>query len=437
MKQYKSVRLLLKRSLPSLLLALAAGLSLLLPFGSSARAEESTSSGDLRFGGDGTFTVLLLSDLQDFQFTTDLVVRGETSVLKDYPADLIVLLGDQLAGENPVLHWGDGTANCKKTLETLLAPVAESGIPFAVVFGNHDYDAPLSIAEQVAIYESYPTCVGVCYGKDADASGAFALPVYMADGSAKAMELYFFDSGSYLPNGDYGTVSAEQVAWYNGVSAELHTENDNQALPSVAFFHIPLPEVYDLFTEVEKGTEGALEGVGSGAGKYYLPNYDLIFTGDVNEAPCPSSENNGLFNAFLENSDVFLAVNGHDHVNSYIGSLHGIDLASAPGSTYTNYGSADVRGVRLFRFTEHNVRNYETIHVRYTDYDTPASYGYLRYYFETTTAIPNAAKPVLLALILIIAVIVVLLCVTRKRRRARRAERRASREAAKIAKTKG
>lgn len=420
----------LKRSIISLLTVLAVALALLLPFGVAARAEAASSS-DLRFGGDGTFTILLLSDLQDFQFTTNLVVRGETNVIRDYPADLIVLLGDQLAGENPVLHWGDVAANCKKALETMLSPVAESGVPFAVVFGNHDYDAPLTIAEQVDIYESYPTCVGVCYGELADTSGAFTLPVYTEDGSAKAMELYFFDSGSYLPNGDYDTVSAEQVEWYNEVSAALHAENGDQALPSVAFFHIPLPEVYDLFIKVEKGTPGAFKGVGVGEGNYYLPNYDMIFTGDVNESPCPSSTNNGLFNAFLENRDVFLAVNGHDHVNSFIGSLHGIDLANAPGSTYTSYGSEDVRGARLFRFTEHNVRDYETIHVRYSDYDTPASYGYLRYYFEATTAVPNAAKPVILALVLIIALLVVSLVLTRKRRRARRAERRAKRAAGK------
>jgi hypothetical protein len=182
-------------------------------------------------------------------------------------------------------------------------------------------------------------------------------------------------------------------------SAALHTENDNQALPAVAFYHIPIPEVYDLFSEVSKDTEGAFKGVGVGSGKYYLPDYDKIFTGDVNESPCPSSENNGLFDAFVENGDVFLSVNGHDHINSFIGSLHGIDLASAPGSSYTSYGDTDVRGVRLFRFTEHCVKNYETIHVRYSDYNTPSSYGFLRYYFSTTTAIPNAAKVFVLLVI--------------------------------------
>ena len=389
----------------------------LLPAFTTAHAEESAPT-SLSFGSDGTFTVLILSDLQDTQFTTKLVVSGETHALKDYPADLIVLLGDQLEGPSPVLRLGSGAKNCEDTLRTLLAPVAESGIPFVVVFGNHDYEAPLSIAEQVKIYESYDNCLAVSFGKDSTKDGAFVLPIKLYNSDVVDMALYFFDSGSYIANGDYDTVSKEQVAWYNEQSAAFKAANDGQALPSAAFCHIPLPEVYNLLTEVPKGTKGAFKGVGVGAGKYYLPNEDKIFTGAVNEAPCPSSENNGLFDAYLANGDVFLTVNGHDHINSFIGSVEGIDIASAPGSSYTSYGDEDVRGVRLFRFTEFNVRDYETLHVLYSDYNTPASFGYFRYYFSTTTGIYNAIKVVLSILIVIVAIVVTIIVVTvRKKRR--------------------
>ena len=389
----------------------------LLPAFTTAHAEESAPT-SLSFGSDGTFTVLILSDLQDTQFTTKLVVSGETHALKDYPADLIVLLGDQLEGPSPVLRLGNGAKNCEDTLRTLLAPVAESGIPFVVVFGNHDYEAPLSIAEQVKIYESYDNCLAVSFGKDSTKDGAFVLPIKLYNSDVVDMALYFFDSGSYIANGDYDTVSKEQVAWYNEQSAAFKAANDGQALPSAAFCHIPLPEVYNLLTEVPKGTKGAFKGVGVGAGKYYLPNEDKIFTGAVNEAPCPSSENNGLFDAYLANGDVFLTVNGHDHVNSFIGSVEGVDIASAPGSSYTSYGDEDVRGVRLFRFTEFNVRDYETLHVLYSDYNTPVSFGYLRYYFSTTTGIYNAIKVVLSILIVIVAIVVTIIVVTvRKKRR--------------------
>ena len=407
-----------KRLLSITALVLMLGVCLLPAF-TTAHAEENGST-SLSFGSDGTFTVLILSDLQDTQFTTKLVVSGETHALKDYPADLIVLLGDQLEGPSPVLRLGDGAKNCEDTLRTLLAPVAESGIPFVVVFGNHDYEAPLSIAEQVKIYESYDNCLAVSFGKDSTKDGAFVLPIKLYNSDIVDMALYFFDSGSYIANGDYNTVSKEQVAWYNEQSAAFKTANDGQALPSAAFCHIPLPEVYNLLTEVPKGTKGAFKGVGVGAGKYYLPNEDKIFTGAVNEAPCPSSENNGLFDAYLANGDVFLTVNGHDHVNSFIGSVEGIDIANAPGSSYTSYGDENVRGVRLFRFTEFNVRDYETLHVLYSDYNTPASFGYLRYYFSTTTGIYNAVKVVLSILIVIVAIVVtiIVMAVRKKRRKA-------------------
>lgn len=373
----------------------------------------------LSFGDDGTFTVLILSDLQDTQFTTQLVVSGETHVIEDVPADLIVLLGDQLEGPSPVLRLGNGAENCEDTLRTLLAPIAASGIPFAVVFGNHDYEAPMSIQQQTQIYESYDNCVAVSHGKGSTEDGAFVLPIYMEGTDTAAMALYFFDSGSYIANGDYDTVSQKQVDWYTEQSVAFKAANDGQALPSVAFCHIPVPEVYQLLTEVPKGTKGALKGVGVGKGKYYIPDDVKIFTGEVNEAPCPSSENHGLFDAYLANGDVFLTVNGHDHINSFIGSVEGIDIASAPGSSYTSYGSADIRGVRLFRFSEHNVRDYETVHVLYSNYDTPQSFGYLKYYFSTTTGIYNAVKVAICILIVFVAIVVtiIVLIVKKKRRK--------------------
>ena len=384
------------------------------PVSNQAKAEGSEEA-RLSFGADGTFTVLILSDLQETQYTTQLVLSGARNVIADYPADLIVLLGDQLEGASPVLRFGNGADNSVHTIETLLEPVVESGIPFVVVFGNHDYEAPISVKQQAKLYSSYENCLGVSFGTLSSEDGAFVLPIYEHDSDNKVMALYFFDSGSYIANGDYDTVSAKQVAWYNEQSATLRSENDDQALPSVAFYHIPPPEVYKLFTEVAKGTQGAFKGVGVGAGKYYLPDESHIFTGDVNEAPCVSSENHGLFDAYLENGDVFLTVNGHDHVNSFIGNVDGIDIANAPGSTYTSYGSADVRGVRLFRFTEHCVKDYETLHVRYSDYNTPSNYGYLRYYFSTTTGVYNAVKIFVLLIVLFAALVVlIILCFKKK-----------------------
>jgi hypothetical protein len=118
---------------------------------------------------------------------------------------------------------------------------------------------------------------------------------------------------------------------------------------------------------------------------------------------------------------VFLTVNGHDHINSFIGSVKGIDIANAPGSSYTSYGSEEIRGVRLFRFSEYNVRDYETLHVRYSDYNTPQSWGPLKYFFSTTSSMPfyNAIKVVVAIGLVFIAMIItcIVLVVKAKQRK--------------------
>lgn len=405
-----------KRLLPVMLACLFLFAALPASF---AEENADTPQNDLSFREDGTFTVLILADLQDTQFVSPLLIDSVNGVLTDYKPDLVVLLGDQLEGSSPVIRLGSGVKNAQTAIERVLAPIVDSGIPFAVVFGNHDHDAPLSVRTQATLYEAHETCLGVCYGSNLSDSGAFALSVRTNDQSDVALELYFFDDGAYAKNGDYGAVSAAQVAWYREKSAALIRQNGGSAVPSIAFSHVMPAEVYELFTKVEKGVTGAFSGVGVGKGKYYLPNEKRIFLGEVNEAPCPSSENYGLFDAFVENGDVFMSVSGHDHINNFIGTLSGIDLVSAPGATYTSYGKESVRGVRLFRFTEHNVRDYETLHVPFSDYNTPARFGYIRYYLTTTTRIPNAAKILILAVLLVAALTV--LCVWGVKKHKRRA----------------
>lgn len=388
------------RKLACLMIA-AAGL--LFAFAPTAHAEGESARSTLRFGEDGTFTILLLSDLQDTQFVSEYLVRSVEGVIRDYPPDLIVLLGDQLEGASPVLRLGSGKQNCMRALETMLAPVIASGIPFAFVFGNHDYDAPMSIADQMAFYRGYERlahCIMAAPDSDAPGNNVFSLPVYASQGDSTVLNLYFFDSGANLPDGSYGAVSAEQVAWYCAQSDALRAENINQSVPSVAFMHVTVPEVYDLFERVPKGTPGAVRGVGVAADGFFRLSSDRIFAGEVREAPCPSTVNNGLFDAFVEQNDVFLSVSGHDHINSFLATLDGVDLLSAPGSTFTSYNDRAVRGARLLRFTEHSIKDYETVHVRYSDYDAADGVGAISYYLSTTTRIPNAVKVGLIVLVL-------------------------------------
>lgn len=375
------------------------------------RAEDTAPDDALRFGEDGSFTVLLLADAQDTQYPPAYLLRSIEAILNNYDVDLVVLLGDQLEGSSPVLRLGNGARNVERALSYILTPLKDAGLPFAFVYGNHDYEAPLSIERQEALYRGYDNCLAPAF----DESGAYYLPLYPQQGDTAAMNLFFFESGPDYTRGNYSAVSEEQVAWYIETSSRLRAENGGEAIPAVAFSHVPVAEIYELFTEVPKGTPDAL----TRHKKSYLPNDERILIGEANEAPCPSEANFGLFDAFLSQGDVFLAMSGHDHVNSFIGSFMGIDLGTAPGSTYTSYGSKAMRGVRLLRFYEDDVSSYTTTHVRYADLVQTGGLSAIRYYLSTTTLLPNAAKTVLLLALLLTAIILMIRYIVRSGKHAK------------------
>jgi hypothetical protein len=84
--------------------------------------------------------------------------------------------------------------------------------------------------------------------------------------------------------------------------------------PSMAFFHIPLPEFND-FTAAS-------------------------FTGVKQEGISSASINSGFFATMVEAGDVKAAFVGHGHLNDFCGKLSGIQLCYAGGFGYHAYGKA-------------------------------------------------------------------------------------------------
>ena len=365
----------------------------------------------LRFGPDGTFTILLLAALQDTQFPSPYLTRSIRAVIRDYPPDFIVLLGNQLDGGNPLLRLGNGYENVKRAFDRMLAPIVASQIPFTVLFGPSDYRAPISIDRQAELYHAYPNCVLPASVTD----GVTRLPVYGGDDSALLLNLYFFNPAAEAGASD-SAISSEQVTQYITQSDLQRENNVNQSVPSVAFMHAAVPEIYELFSRTAVSDPDAVRGEGDASQEYYRLDSERIFSGEAQQAPETSIENNGLFDAFVEQNDVFLSVSGRDYTNSFIGTLNGVDLLSAPGSTFTGFNDRAVRGARLLRFTEFNIRDYETVHVRYSDYDSAdRAVDAIPYYLSTTTRIPNWVKSLLivLAFAALLAMLIVSICRSR------------------------
>ena len=90
-------------------------------------------------------------------------------------------------------------------------------------------------------------------------------------------------------------------------------------------------------------------------------------SGMMLEFPCPSNTNSGEFASWKERGDVIAASFGHDHINTFIGNVDGIDLVMCPGVTFQSYGRYITRAVRIFELDENDPWSYNTHLYKYTD----------------------------------------------------------------------
>lgn len=367
---------------------------------------------------NGKFKILILSDLQDTnepqQETTDMI----TSAIGKTEPDLIVLLGDNIAG------WWKGVDKTQtdEAIDSVAESIEASGIPFALVFGNHDHEGLASeengyeeeAAKEYILhrFQNYSNCLAI-EGEEMTGVGNYNLTIKDSAGEKDIFNLWFMDSNPYTPEeegGGYGYVHEDQTEWYQRVSNELKEQNGGVPMPSLLFQHIIVPEVYEMLTEVPEGTEGAVRGNGGHEDKYYIANDEYIYQGEVNEGPCPPNVNHGQFESWVEQSDIIGAFFGHDHTNDFAGEYQGIKLVACPETGFYSYG--DQHGVRTITLDENDLTDFESEVIMYNDLldykvsNNKVKMGYSAY---KSTFLPTVFGTVggVLAVCVVVAVIIV------------------------------
>lgn len=275
----------------------------------------------LKFGENGKLKIVQFTDIH-FQYNSyrsdSVLVLMKNAVAAEKP-DLVVLTGDVVCSENT-----------KKAWLALTKILVDAGMPWAVVLGNHDVEYELTNKQIIETISALPNCIAVNGPEEISGSGNYVVPVQSAkNGETKAV-LWFFDSHTGLGEkstlGSYDWIKNDQVQWYRSESAALTKKNGGKPYPALAFFHIPLIEYKEVWGK-EK-TVGVKE-----------------------EDVCSPDINSGLYNAFLESGDVMGMFVGHDHVNNYIGCLHGICLAYGQATGRETYGTIG-KGYRVIELYE-------------------------------------------------------------------------------------
>lgn len=291
-------------------------------------------SKQLRFREDQTFKIVQFTDVHwndtfnTYQKKVKTAEEGNARsrelmemVLRVEEPDLVVFSGDVIsAGEcdDPL-----------RSFREAVAAVEESGVPWAVIFGNHDTESKITREQLMDVVLEHSGTVASAGPAELPGTGNYVLEVDDAAGRTAAA-LYFMDSGneSMVAGVEgYDWIRREQVNWYAEQSRKLTAGNGGEPLPALAFFHIPLPE-YQLVWDLG-------ECVGS---KY--------------EQVCCPPVNSGLHAAMVEMGDVRGTFAGHDHCNDFEGKWHGIRLCYGRSTGFNTYGlSWYPRGARVIQLT--------------------------------------------------------------------------------------
>lgn len=365
------------KKLTVVFLSLALLAAALLPVTAAARTPAEREC--LHFNEDGKFRILNFSDFQDDISLSNLTVEFVKQSVQKYQPDLIVLTGDNIAGYICATKSASETA-----IRSFMDVLEELGVPVALVFGNHDDEGnALSKEEQMEIYDDYSVMLAIDeadYGYDLSGVGTYYVPVYESASSDKVKFVaWMFDSGSddAVEEADnYDHVHEDQIAWYEAESERLNREN-GETVYGIAFQHVVVNEIYNAFTKVEKGTEGAVPYLG----EWYVLPETASADSYLGEAPCPSYGNEGEYAAFQRNGNVLAVVCGHDHANSYVIPYEGLDIICTPSCGFGSYADEACRGARVIDIDLKDTSTYSTFTYLFTDIELSNPLLQLEYRF--------------------------------------------------------
>ncbi len=307
---------------------------------------------------NGVFKIMQIADTQESANVNPDTVKLLTLALEREKPDLVVFTGDQLKGYSTTFRK-NAFEKVIKTIAALLEPIEKLNIPFCMTFGNHDTDCGISKESQINIYKAHS---GFISGKprSSDDPATHTLQIKNSAGDKNIFNLYIIDSNRKIPGGSYAPVSKEQIEWYIAQREKIKEEN-GEYLPSLVFQHIPLPEYYNIIEKANRFSRGKVEAFGSHKNEYYKLDDETIANGGfMGESPAAPDINNGEFDAFKEKGEVLGVFVGHDHKNSFVKKLDGIDLGYTQCCGFNTYGPGAKRGVRIFELDENDIKNYKT-----------------------------------------------------------------------------
>lgn len=240
--------------------------------------------------------------------------------IKEANPDLIEMNGD-------IFTYAD-----KRVVKELFDFIDSYGIPWTMVFGNHDEQCSFPIDWITNYLNEYGSnCLFKDIGND-DVFGNSNFAINLMKDNKIHDQIILLDSNRYFFGNyiGYDYIKPSQIKWYEDLVNYTTTQNGN-VVNSLLFFHIPLPEFNDAWYEAggEKAQAAIKEHGGfrdensiRGLEKHtdyseYTKEFgsaDAIFEyGYANPDSCAPEYNSGLFDKVLELGSTKAIMFSHDH----------------------------------------------------------------------------------------------------------------------------
>lgn len=271
---------------------------------------------------DDDFKILQLTDIHiggsKASYRNDLLAFAAMyDLIKYSKPDLIVLTGDMMFSS--ILSRNVNNKNAAIALKVFFDNI---GIPWTMVFGNHDYEFyntanPMDIA---TVFEASDNFLFTpYYSVDNKLYSNHQINLFNEDGTLNRV-LLFMDSNMLTSSDDNLTNTA--LSWYEITMIKNREKYGD--FKSLLFLHEPLYEYSDAWDYVTMSDKYKTAGLG----EYYF--------GSKREKICYEKKTD-LFNfikTFKSTDGVFC---GHDHLNDFSVSYQGIRLTYGNSIDYITY----------------------------------------------------------------------------------------------------
>ncbi len=297
----------------------------------------------MSFGKDGKFRILHLSDPQDDQYPAYNLEDFITKAVESSNPDLVVITGDfvedsrsrDIGSDSKDMHEGVTVSgnyeatlnNVKEAVKAIFTPLENMKVYYAVTLGNNDYACGIKTSDWLKIFAAYPHCITTDMSNDKEGKIDSYVEIFRYGSNKAGYGLWLLDNGRGF--------SESQKSWFKS--------KKTSKVPSIAFAHVPISDVGNLFEECNIFSKDAL--LNQDLTGFYRLNEEIA-KGKSHIPYAPTGKTSDVFTMW-KNKGVKAAFFGHVHTDGYTGKYDGMTLGLTYGCQFSKGGPYGYRVIEL------------------------------------------------------------------------------------------